>query len=407
MNALTQIISCSLPYSIIAGALLAATSVGASAEETIGQPASPSSSAMSQPSMLGPLLANPNPMSYEIGPLGKVYITGVVSGLGLVQAPVSPGDKRDRADVSDTQVIVQKIDGPVQFYAQAGVYSLPALGVPYIPSPRTTDEFFGPLPVAFVKLAPTDSFSVQIGKLPTLIGAEVTFNFEDPNIQRGLLWNQENAVNRGIQANYATGPLTLSLALTDGFYSGRLNWLIGCAVYKFDDSNTLTFIGGANTKSDQTNTLATPVLQNNEQIYNLIYTYTSGPWSLTPYLQYTFVPKNAAIGTTRDASTMGGALLATYNFEPQFGLKGVTLPVRFEYITSSGSAADNTPNLMYGPGSKAWSITVTPTYQRDIFFARAEFSYVRTASTTPGLVFGPSGTDKSQIRGLFQAGAIF
>jgi len=28
-------------------------------------------------------------------------------------------------------------------------------------------------------------------KLPTLIGAEYTFTFENMNIERGLLWNQE------------------------------------------------------------------------------------------------------------------------------------------------------------------------------------------------------------------------
>jgi hypothetical protein len=362
---------------------------------------------MSQPTMLGPLLANPNPANYEIGPLGKIYVTGVVSGFGQIQNTVSPGDNRSQADMSNAQVMIQKTDGVFQFYAQAGAYSLPALGMPYMRASTVTDQFYGPLPVAFVKLAPFDGFSIQAGKLPTLIGAEVTFDFEDLNIQRGLLWNQENAVNRGIQANYEAGPLSLSLALTDGFYSGHLSWLVGSATYKFDANNILTFIGGGNTKTDTTNTLATPVLQNNEQIYNLMYTYTSGAWTLMPYLQYSFIGKNAEIAAGSDASTFGGAMFVIYNFEPQFGLAGVTLPVRFEYIRSSGSVVDNTPNLMYGPGSKAWSITLTPTYQRNIFFARADLSYVGTSGTTPGLVFGPTGNDKTQLRAVLETGIIF
>ena len=58
------------------------------------------------------------------------------------------------------------------------------------------------MPQAFLKIVPTDNFSIQAGKLPTLIGAEYTFSFENFNIERGLLWNQEPAVSRGVQANY-------------------------------------------------------------------------------------------------------------------------------------------------------------------------------------------------------------
>ena len=58
-------------------------------------------------------------------------------------------------------------------------------------------------------------------------------------------------------------------------------------------------------------------------------------------------------------------------------------------------------------GSNAWSITVTPTYQYKIYFARAEFSHVGTNSTTPGLVFGSSGTNKTQTRGVFEVGVLF
>lgn len=357
--------------------------------------------------MLGPLLPNPNPASFDVPSLGTVYVTGIASAFGQWQNTVAPGDRQTQLDVSNAQLIIQKGDGPVQFYAQVGAYSLPALGVPYMRATKTTADFFGPVPVTFVKLAPSDSFSIQAGKLPTLIGAEVTFDFEDSNIQRGLLWNQENAINRGVQANYTTGPLSLSLAVTDGLYSGQLSWLVGSVTYKFDNSSMLAFIGGANARTDTTNTVATPILQNNEQIYNLIYMYNSGPWSLTPYLQYTFVPKNSALGTQRDASTLGAALLFTYNFEPTFGLAGISLPVRFEYIGASGSPTDNTPNLLYGAGSKAWSVTVTPTYQRNIFFARTEFSYVGTASTTPGLIFGRSGNDKAQFRAVVETGVIF
>ena len=101
-----------------------------------------------------------------------------------------------------------------------------------------------------------------------------------------------------------------------------------------------------------------------------------------------------------------------YNFDSDstpagWRLAGFNLPVRVEYISSTGNAGNGAPNLMYGPGSKAWSITVTPTYQYKVFVARAEISYVGASSTTPGLAFGPNGTATSQTRGLFEVGLLF
>ncbi len=401
--------TCNISCAVIACAAIGATSVDAWADDATNQPAAPPSAAMTQPAMAGPLQANPAPYSYDFGgPVGKVYVTGVASGFAQFQDNAYPTNARhSQADISNAQVIVQKTDGPLQFFAQAGAYSLPALGVPYLRASQATNDLYGVLPVAYAKVAPTDSFSVLAGKLPTLIGAEYTFSYENMNIERGLLWGQENAIAQGIQANYTAGPLAVSFALTDGFYSGKLDWLTGLATYTFNTSNSLAFAAGGNTGTDTTNTLVTPVLLNNEQIYNLIYTYTSGPWTVVPYLQYTSIGKNLQIGATHDASTFGGALLANYNMEPEFGLTGVSLPVRFEYISSSGSATDGTPNLLYGPGSDAWSLTVTPTYQKGIFFTRAELSYVGVSHTTAGAAFGSDGNTKSQVRGVLEAGILF
>ena len=42
-----------------------------------------------------------------------------------------------------------------------------------------------------------------------------------------LLWNQENAVNRGIQLNYTQDPLTFAFSWNDGFYSNRYTLALG------------------------------------------------------------------------------------------------------------------------------------------------------------------------------------
>jgi hypothetical protein len=63
--------------------------------------------------------------------------------------------------------------------------------------------------------------------------------------------------------------------------------------------------------------------------------------------------------------------------------------------------------VLYGPGSKAFSLTLTPTFQKGIFFARAEASYVDVTSAAPGSAFGVDGNAKSQFRGLIETGFIF
>ncbi len=389
---------------VVASAMCAAIAPAARAADS-----GPAPMPMTTPAMAGPLAANPAPFSVDLPDWlesagGKVYVTGAVSGLAFYQDnPVDAfaGDDASTIDLSNGQVFFQKTDGWFQFFVQVGAYSLPALGASYIDASSATSFFFGVVPQAFIKIAPTDNFSIMAGKLPTLIGAEYTFTIENMNIERGLLWNQENAVNQGVQANYTMGPLALSLTWNDGMYSNRLNWLWGSAAYTFDSSNTLSFIGGGNFGHTGYGRAGTSVALNNEDIFNLIYTYNDGPWTISPYLQYTNVPTNLAAGIAKSASTFGAAILASYSFDDNWKLAG-----RVEYISDQGKAFGS-PNLLYGKGSNAWSITLTPTYQWKVWFARAEVSYVSANSITPGAALGPLGLSTEQTRVMFETGILF
>jgi hypothetical protein len=236
------------------------------------------------------------------------------------------------------------------------------------------------------------------GKIPTLIGAEYTFTFQNTNIQRGALWNQENAVNRGVQVNYVNGPLSASVSVNDGFYSDKYSWVSGLVSYAFDASNVLAIAGGGNTSDTKLTGSATPLLQNNSDIFNVIYTHTSGPLTISPYFQYTRVPAIPALGITSKGSTTGVALLGKYSFSDSF-----SLAARAEYIDSKSG----TTNLLYGAGSKAWTLTVTPTYQTKAYFIRGELSYIKASDITPGAAFGPAGLDRSQTRALVETGFLF
>jgi hypothetical protein len=81
--------------------------------------------------------------------------------------------------------------------------------------------------------------------------------------------------------------------------------------------------------------------------------------------------------------------------------------VRWEYISSSGNAAQNAVNLIYGPGSAGTSITVTPTVQYGGFFCRGDVSYAYAGNITPGYAFGPKGVNDNQVRAAVEVGFVF
>src|SRR3984893_6886473 len=360
------------------------------------------------PSMTAPLQTAAPPHEFNAGPFGTVAITGILSGMGLTQSNWIPGDKSTRWDLSNGQVFLQKTSGWFQFYLQAGAYNLPALGFSTVSTVNTITGLYGPLPTAYLKLV-KGNFNVEVGELPTLIGAEYTFSFENMNVERGLLWGQETAISRGVQVSDTFKKLSLTASWNDGFYSNVYNWISGTASYAFNASNTLAFVGGGNVGQTLPNpaspNAATPFLQNNGQIYNILYTYSHESWTITPYWQYTRVPANASIGIPEKGSTNGGALLLNYNFK-----HGISLAARPEYITSSGNPTDPAAlNLLgYGPGSSAFSFTVTPTYQKGGFFLRGDISVVdaRNLSAT-SFAFGQLGDKSKQTRGVIEAGFMF
>ena len=386
-----------LRLSLCATAASFAVAAGAAHADPLGMPA------------MGPTLsADAKPTTFDAGPLGKIYVTGAVSGLVNAQNNTVPGDNDWTGDLSNAQVFIQKNDGVFQFFLQAGAYSEDVLGTPYA---HVTDassfpnETFGYLPQAYIKIAPSSSLSIQAGKLPTLIGAEYGFSFENINVDRGLIWNQEPLVSRGVQVNYAKGPVSLSVSLNDGYYSNVYNWVSGLAAFTLSPKDTLAIAAGGNLGTTTArNNFATPTAQNNGSIYNVIYTHSDGKWVINPYFQYDYVPTNAKLGFVKSAATWSGALLVKYGFTSEW-----SLGLRGEYIKQTGSAGDGSPTLLYGPGSQAWSLTATPTYQHGIFFVRTDVSYTHATSglANAAFLFGSAGADKSQFRVTGEAGVLF
>jgi hypothetical protein len=392
----------------VAGAAMATTllagaqdSASATAQAPVSAPAPAPAAPLSTFVLSGPLVWLP-PADVNLGPFGKASVNGIVTGFAQGQNNAIPGDDSKQATLSNGSIYVQKADGKVQYFVQAGVYTMPAMGYPFLNAQDTVKQFYGPVPVAFLKLQTGKTTSWEIGSLPTLMGAESTFTYQNFNIERGLVWAQENAINRGLQVSQALGKhLTASLSWNDGYYSNRYSWLSGSLAFT-KGAHTLVYDGMGNLSKTAFQTLATPV-QNNGLMHAVIYTYTKGSWIASAYYQYSKVPTNANIGVAKGATTNGFAAFLSKSFK-----RGFALPGRFEYITQSGNIGGPDVNLIgYGPGSSAVTFTATPTYQKGGFFFRADVGDVHAMNYTPGNVFGSTGTNSDQFRAAGEFGFIF
>lgn len=346
----------------------------------------------------GPLTWLP-PATFDAGPFGKLSVNGILTGYAQGQNHPVPGDDLKQATLTNGFIFVQKADGKLQYYVQAGVYDFPTLGAPFANAQNTTN-LFGPVPVAYAKLATGKTTTWQIGALPTLMGAEGAFTYQNMNVSRGLLWFQENIINRGVQVNQTLGKyVTASLSWNDGYYSDRYNWLSGSLTFT-KGPHTLVYSGMGNAGQTGYSTSATPLVQNNSMMHAVVYTYTKGTWIATGTYQYSKVPTNTNIGIFNGATSNGFGIYLSKAF------KSFSLPGRFEYIEQSGSLTDETVNMLYGPGSSAISFTVTPTYQKGGFYFRSDLGFVDTNNSN-GFAFGPNGTDASQFRATGEFGFIF
>lgn len=359
---------------------------------------------LATPPMAGPLAANPNPFFIDTSDWlgdagGKIYISGQVTGMAYYQSSPARngvGDAQSLLDLTNAQIEIQKTDGWLQFYVQAGSYSFPTLGVPYLKSSFNTAVNFGNVPVAYLKLqgeGDLSDFSIQAGKMNTLIGDEYNFTFQNMNIERGLVWNTEQAFVRGVQVNYANGPLSASLSWNDGLYTNNLNWMTGVVSYALAPTDILAISGGGNLGGHNGSNL------NQGSMWNLIYTHIDGALVISPYIQLIETPTTSIFA--KSTQVWSGAVLASYSFDDNWkvGLRG-------EYETESGTVAGgNFDVLGFGAGSSAWSLTVTPTYQWKAFFGRVDFSYVSLTDQAVG--FGTSGTGSDQFRAMFETGVVF
>lgn len=354
-----------------------------------------------------------NPLHVSSDTLGDWSMQAVATGIGLSQTNPVASNFSSYLGESNLQASIQKTNGDFRVYIQAGSYAVPVVGQPFVRANSNTESSFGYVPEAYVALNLTKDWTISLGKLASMGGVEATFTYENINIQRGLLWTQTNSVSRGAQLDYRDGFISAAVNVTDGAYSGVYNWVGGLISLQASENSAFTVSWTGALSANSTNSVVTPLLQNNSQITNLIYQYTGDRWTITPYAQYTYIPENKNIGLYGSSGTIGYAILSTYHVDPL--TKGVapyrhiSIPTRLEYQSSFGNSqnSDVPSGLMYGPGSSAWSATISPTIQSGRLFARAEFSYVKAFNVLAGSAFGTSGMNNSQVRVMLEAGILY
>jgi Putative beta-barrel porin-2, OmpL-like. bbp2 len=254
----------------------------------------------------------------------------------------------------------------------------------------------------YVEYAPTNYFNLQAGKLATFAGQESTYTYQNINIQRGIIWNIETAVSRGVRGTFTGSKFSGGLEINDGYYSGNRLGVEGQITNTPSASITYEFVFVIPNSSAPANATASIA---NKRLYNPLLTYTTGKWQFQPYLLWVESPASKALGYANAEHAFGGVFMGTYSLSSTW-----SLPFRVEYGKNGSTRSDTSPNanlLGYGPGSSAWTYTLTPTYRKGVFFARAEASDVNVANLTPGTAFGTGGTQSNQVRTGLEAGLQF
>lgn len=331
----------------------------------------------------------------------EAYTSGV-NAIGSFDTP-NGVDLTSRFDVSDAFAILTKTSGTLQYALQAGVYSIPTIGGAGNKTIQTgaNTDLFGPVPLAYLEYAPSGSFDVSAGILATLTGAESTFTYQDWNIQRGAVWNVENAVSRGIRASWSRDKVTLTLGANDGYYSGNFGAAEAAVAYAPDPSESILAVWldpNPRTPGNKTTSIA------NKQLLNLVYSRTQGKLQLAPYVLWARSPSSTALGYANSESAFGGAFLANLSWSESF-----STALRWETLHDSSAQTDTSANadlIGYGPGSGITSWTLTPAWKLGGgAFLRIDLSEAHVSGAAPGLAFDAGGNGTNQSRVVLELGA--
>lgn len=344
-------------------------------------------------------------------PSPRLHVHGVASILwsrslppnatGATDTPAG-SDRPVRLDPSNLLLRLTKAAGRLRASVVVGAYAFPVVGMSLNPllASRANTRLYGVVPTYRLRYDFTRRLSMSAGQMPSLLGQESDFTYQNANVERGLLWQAENTFDRGLRLRYRRRHWSAVLGYNDGFYSGNSGraWE---GDFTWMPSRRITWQfaflrPGANTPPNLTATVA------NKREYDLEFTDRLGKLEILPYVLAIASPASLSNHYTRAEEAFGEALLATYSFSARY-----SLALRIEHLANGSSAGDPSPNadlVGFGAGSSAQTWTLTPGYAAGPFFARMDLAAVRLTSFVPGSAFGSLGTNASQSRIMIEAG---
>lgn len=278
------------------------------------------------------------------------------------------------SQISNALVTVNAATGKLHASATAGQYSFPTLGFPIFPAnaPGTNTDLYNPLPFAAVRWDFDSHVTLGAGKYAALLGQESPFTYQNLNIQRGIGWEMEPTINRGVQASYTNGPWTLIAQENDAYYSGfnrAFEGLIGWSPSANTNLQFAAIVPGANAGPNPT------IAVGNKDEYDLMFARTIGKLQLLPYFLWVNSPASTILGYTRNESAYAGVLLGSWTFSSDW-----SVAFRYENAANHSAITDTSANadlIGFGPGSFAQTYTVTPFFHFGNGGAiRLEYSHV-------------------------------
>ncbi|NPA39619.1 MAG: porin [Thermodesulfobacteria bacterium] len=333
--------------------------------------------------------------------LGKVSINGAVSTYILSGTKVVNSDRNTFYDVGSAVIDISKEASPVGFEVLAGAYATPVLGSPLSYAADTT-KTLSPIPVAYLKFKAIKGVELDIGRMPTLIGYESAFTYQNPYIQRGLVWNMQPVLHDGIRASFSYAGFDFKAGINDGYYSASTKTTDGKLVIspavefsiskELNSKLSLSFNCLIPSKSAKPNDTADPA---NKEQYDIVGSYSFGKLSVGFDTLYVYAPKDDEAGVPEAAKAFGTALHFSYLVS-----QSLSLNARLEYVKDF-SDKGQIDLVGLGDDNSAVTFTLSPEYEEGSLFVKGELSYVKASKN-----FTYKNKD-FQVRGGFEVGLKF
>jgi hypothetical protein len=284
--------------------------------------------------------------------------------------------------------------GGVGFDAGIGVLAGDSLATSGSPLGTATSGSNTALQYGWLDIMPTDGLSLQAGILATNVGYEVVPSYENANILRGLLWNNQPAYYQGIRATYSTGNMSAYVEGNKNATTCVTNGASQCSGSGAGVSGSFGNVNAAVNFFD---------VANAGNMIDVIASTKMGGMTLAA--NFDFTQKAKVLKNLTPNADDNAYAIAFYATMPMGA--NASLPVRIEYVNDGTSG-------IYGLGdpgtltkNNAYTVTITPTYNfSDSTFVRAEVAYVGTDKKTNYVDDKGAPTDSQTILGL-QGGLMF